>query len=176
MQVVLICILAMAYPVVHVLNGFVFEFAEITPHIALIYLPAFLRLFNVLVLGPRDGTVATLLGGLLLMRSFEDSTLMGLLNILCSAGGPLAALYLFKFYTKRQVDLTSLRDLGVLALLYAPANALLHHLLWVQLDPQQLSTPSQVLWMTVGDLLGTLLGAYALKLGMGWHKTSRIKS
>ncbi len=174
MQYVLVAALAAIYPLVHIFNGIAFKFAEITPHIGLIYLPAFLRLFNVLILKPRDGTLATLLGGVLLMQYFNDSTVVGLLNVACSAGGPLVALYLFKLHHKRKVKLTSLRDLTVLSLIYAPANALLHHLVWSQLDPSQLAEPVQVLWMTLGDLFGALLGAYILKWGVQWHRTRRI--
>lgn len=163
MQFALVGILAVAYPLLHLFNAVAFRFAEVSPHIGLIYLPAFLRLFNVLVLGPRDGTLATLLGGVLLMRHFNDSSLVGLLNIACSAGGPLIALGLFRLYFRRRHDLTSLQDLTWLTLLYAPANALLHHLMWSQLAPRELATPLQVLWMTVGDLLGALLGAYAMR-------------
>lgn len=163
MNFLLIIALALAYPVVHIVNSVVFAFAEITPHIGLVYLPAFLRLFNVLVLGPRDGTLATLLGGLLLMRYFDETTTVGLLNIVCSAGGPLLAFYLFKLHYRRAFDLASLRDLSILTLIYAPANALLHHLLWAWLYPSFLESWTQVLWMTVGDVSGALLGAYALR-------------
>jgi len=162
MQLVLISILGMVFPLLHVLNGRLFSFAELTPHIGLIYLPAFLRLFNILILKPRDGTLATVLGGLLLMRALDTTSLVEVLNIGCSSGGPLIALYLFTHFYKREVNLTSPRDLTVLTFLYAPANALLHHLLWSQLDPSQLQAPIQVLWMIVGDIAGTLLGAYSL--------------
>lgn len=162
MQLTLILILGVLYPLTHILNGKLFAFAEITPHIGLIYLPAFLRLLNVLILKPRDGTLATLLGGVLLMQVFDNSTLVELLNIACSTGGPLIALYLFKLYFKREVNLTSPQDLAALTFLYAPANALLHHVMWSQLDPSQLQAPLQVLWMILGDITGTLLGAYCL--------------
>lgn len=162
MQFILICVLAVAFPIVHLLNSHLFAFAEISPHIGLVYLPAFLRLFNVLVLKPRDGTLATLLGGLLLMRYFNDSTLIGLLNIVCSTGGPLIALFLFHVFRKRAVELTSPKDLATLTLMYAPANALLHHVMWSQLDPAQLEAPKQVLWMILGDITGTLVGGYLL--------------
>ena len=174
MQYVLVVALAVIYPLVHIFNGIAFKFAEVTPHIGLIYLPAFLRLFNVLILKPRDGTLATVLGGVLLMHHFNDSTVVGLLNVVCSAGGPLVALYLFKWHYKREFELTSLRDLTVLALIYAPANALLHHLMWSQLDPRQLAAPAQVLWMTLGDIFGALIGAYMLKMSVRWYKTRRI--
>ena len=135
MNFLLIIVLAIAYPIVHIANGAVFRFAEITPHVGLIYLPAFLRLFNVLVLGPRDGTLATVLGGLLLTYHFDEAQAVALLNVLCSAGGPLIATYVFRLYFRRSFDLSSIKDLSILTLIYATANALLHHLLWALLDP-----------------------------------------
>ncbi len=174
MQFALIGLFAAAYPLLHIFNSVAFRFTEVSPHIALIYLPAFLRLFNVLVLGPRDGTLATLLGGMLLMRYFNDSSLLSLLNIVCSAAGPLIAIGLFKLYLRRPHELTSLKDLTRLTLLYAPANALLHHLVWSQLAPEQLSTPIQVLWMTLGDLFGALLGAYVMRLCIRRYRIWRM--
>ncbi len=174
MQWILMASLGLAYPLLHVANGVVFQFAEVSPHIGLIYLPAFLRPFNVLVLGPRDGTLATLLGGALLMRYFDDSTPVALLNIVCSAGGPLVALALFRLYFKRPHDLSALKDLTVLTLIYAPANALLHHLMWSLLAPEQLARPTQVLWMVLGDLTGALLGAYAMRYAIRRYRMSRM--
>ena len=52
MHIVLILALAVLYPATHILNGWLFEFATITESVSLIYLPAFLRLFHLLVLGP----------------------------------------------------------------------------------------------------------------------------
>lgn len=163
MSALLIIAFAVLFPIVHMANGWLFKFAEITPHISLIYLPAFLRLANVLVLGPRNGTLATLLGGVLLMRTFDDHSIVGLLNIGCSAFGPLVALYIFKTYTRRNFELTSIQDLGILTVVYAIANAVLHHLVWSVLDKSQLTEPIQVLWMVLGDIFGALIGAYALK-------------
>jgi hypothetical protein len=174
MNALLILVLALAYPMVHIANGFVFSFAEITPHIGLVYLPAFMRLFNVLVLGPLAGTLATFLGGMLLMRYFDEGLTLALLDVGCSAGGPLVALCLFKAGWRRDVDLSSLKDLTLLTLMYAPSNALLHHLMWSWLDPSRLTSPSQLLWMTLGDLLGALLGAYVLRWGVRRYKSADL--
>lgn len=166
MNILLILVSALVYPLVHILNGWLFRFAEITPHIGLVYLPAFLRLAHVLILGRVSGTLATLLGSLLLMWHFDTDFSTSLLNSLCSAGGPLVALYLFRWHTGRDVALTSLKDLTLLTLIYAIANAVLHHTAWSVVDPSQLQAPVQVVWMIVGDILGTLLGAYILRWGI----------
>jgi uncharacterized membrane protein YfcA len=97
------------------------------------------------------------------MRTFDDHSIVGLLNIGCSAFGPLVALYIFKTYTRRNFELTSIQDLGILTVVYAIANAVLHHLVWSVLDKSQLTEPIQVLWMVLGDIFGALIGAYALK-------------
>jgi hypothetical protein len=39
---------------------------------------------------------------IVLMQTFNDNSIVGLLNILCSATGPLIALYVFK-YRQRQI-------------------------------------------------------------------------
>ena len=53
--------------------------------------------------------------------------------------------------------------MGVLTLMYALSNAVLHHLVWSVVDPSKLSEPIQVVWMVLGDILGALLGAYLMK-------------
>jgi len=166
MNILLIIVFALVFPLVHVLNGWLFRFAEITPHIAWIYLPAFLRLAHVLILGRVSGTLATLLGSLLLMWHFDADFPTALVNSLCSAGGPLLALSLFRWHSGRDVALTSLKDLTWLTLIYAISNAVLHHTAWSVVDPSQLKAPVQVVWMIVGDVLGTLLGAYILRWGI----------
>lgn len=154
---------AVVYPFLHIANGWIFTSLEITPHVGLIYLPAFMRLLNVLVLGKIRGTLATALGGIFLMQMMGDHSFVGLLNVLCSASGPLLALMVFRFYTGRDVSLLSLKDLGLVTLGYCLANAIIHHLIWTLFDPGQLVAPQQLLWMMLGDFNGALIGAYALK-------------
>lgn len=155
---------AIAFPLVHLFNGWLFGFAEITPSIGLIYLPAFLRLFNVLVLGLIKGTLATFAGGLLLMLMLGGSgSIVEILSIVCSAGGPLVAVLAFRLTRGRPAQIGSLHDVAVVALIYCAANALLHHLMWSFFDPSQLASPLNLFWMALGDFNGALLGAYALK-------------
>jgi hypothetical protein len=175
MNILLIIVFALVFPLVHILNGWIFRFAEITPHIGLIYLPAFLRLAHVLILGRVSGTLATLLGSLLLMWYSGDNFATALLNGLCSAGGPLVALCLFRWHVGRDVELTSLKDLTLLTLIYAIANAVLHHTAWSIVDPSQLQAPVQVVWMIAGDILGTLLGAYILRWGIFRYRYYKLE-
>lgn len=159
----LLLLSASIYPLLHVANGWAFGFLEITPNIALVYLPAFLRLLNVLVFGKVCGTLATALGGIFLMLVLNDHTFVSLLNVLCSVSGPLIALMVFRYYSGRDVSLQSLKDLGLVTLGYCLANALVHHLVWTVFDAAQLVSWQQVGWMVLGDFNGALIGAYALK-------------
>ena len=96
MHILLILALAVLFPATHILSGWLFEFATLNENISLIYMPAFLRLFNLLILGPLFGTLATILGGLLLTTQFNEPLGIELLNVACSSAGPLMALIGFK--------------------------------------------------------------------------------
>jgi hypothetical protein len=164
MHLLLILALAVLFPAVHILNGWLFDFATITNHISLIYLPAFLRLFNLLILGPVFGSLTTFLGGLLLIMQFNNESMaLLLLYIVCSCTGPLLSLWLFKFTFKRNLRLSSLRDLTILVITYSFLNAVLHSTVWLFVDSSETFSVSGALWMFVGDFNGALLGAYLMK-------------
>ncbi|MDO9277075.1 MAG: hypothetical protein Q7U05_00750 [Polaromonas sp.] len=162
-ELFLILLSAVVFPLLHMANAWAFSSLEITPHVGLIYLPAFIRLLNVLVLGKVRGTLATALGGIFLMQLSSDHSLVGVVNVLCSALAPVLAVMVFRFYSGRDVSLLSLKDLGIVTLGYCIANAVFHHLAWSLLDPYQVVKPHQLLWMMLGDFNGALIGAYALK-------------
>lgn len=164
MHALLILALAILFPVVHILGDWLFQFAEISPHISLIYLPAFLRILNLLVLGSWYGSLATFFGSSLLLYYVNDPLWLGLLNVACSCASPLAALFLFKLQSDRAVSLSSLKDLTVLILLYCLVNSLIHHAAWAVFDPSLLKNPLDAFWMFMGDLNGSLLGTYLIKL------------
>jgi hypothetical protein len=163
LEIRLILLSAVLFGLLHTVNGWIFSFAQVTPHIGWIYLPAFLRLVNVLVLGNLRGTVATALGGVLLMLVSGSISGVGFLNVASSCSGPLIAVALFRFQTGREVSLVSLKDLAALTLAYCVANALAHHLIWTLFDPAQVLTPEQLAGMMVGDFSGAMIGAYGLK-------------
>ena len=163
MNIALVGGLAILFAVVHMANGWVFQSFEISPHVGLVYLPAFLRLFNVLILGVVKGSLATLIGGVLLLVYFNDEPVAGVLNVLCSLSGPLLALGLFRLVFKRPVHLGALRDLVILAALSCLFNSSLHHAVWTWIDPAQVSTPWQWLWMGLGDFAGCIIGVGLMK-------------
>jgi hypothetical protein len=148
----------------HLLNGWVFQFVAFSQHISLIYLPGFLRLANVLILGLVWGTAATAFGGLLLAGFWSNESLfLSLCNLCVSATSALLAVLLMRALQGRKIALSRLMDLLQLALLYALLNALVHHLLWTYLDPSQLIAPVQLLYMVVGDINGAVIGALVLR-------------
>jgi hypothetical protein len=163
LEFLLIPLFALLFALVHVASVNFLAFAEISPHVSLIYLPAFFRLLNVLLLGKFRGTLATALGGMLLMQGLDGINLIGFMNVACSASGPLLALWLFERIHGRPVSLICLKDLALVTVVYCAANAGVHHMVWTIFDPRQLASPEMVLWMMLGDLNGALIGAYALK-------------
>jgi hypothetical protein len=149
----------------HLLNAWLFQAVAISDHISLIYLPAFFRLFNVLVLGLLWGTLGTAIGGVLLLAWTHDATLwIGLFNICVSAGVAAVSVVLLQVLLRRRLSITRLNDLLLLSVLYALMNALMHHVLWTIVDPSQLLYPRQVFEMMLGDLGGAVLGAWLLRL------------
>ena len=168
MNLLLTLFLALLFSALHVLNAWLFEFANLSSHVSLIYLPAFLRMFNILVMGPLYGTLATFIGGIILLFWFNEPLSLGLLNIVASCAGPLIAMMSFRIYFKRRIQLTSLKDLAIVTVIYAICNSLLHHAIWSILDSDQLIETNSSIWMFVGDLNGALLGAYLFKASLDY--------
>lgn len=148
---------------VHLLNGWLLSNFEVTSHISFIYMPSFLRLANVLVLGMFWGTAATAIGGVMLMWWSTDSWLLDLCHTVISAGVAGLSIFAMQILLQRRLSISKLSDLLKLALFYALLNALAHHLVWSFLDPSKLVDPNQVLYMVIGDINGAVLGALALR-------------
>ena len=175
MHNLLILALAVLFPATHILSGWLFDFATINENISLIYLPAFLRLFNLLVLGPLFGTLATILGGLLLMTQLNEALEIALLNIACSSAGPLIAMLGLRIYWNRRPKLTSLHDLVTLTLIYCVCNSLIHHVTWVLIGYSEAFDVAEAVWMFLGDLNGALLGAYLMKAVLDYLEKKGFK-
>ena len=143
----------------HLFNGWVFQQFELSVNISWVYLPAFLRVAYVLVLGPVWGFSTIFLGSLLLSNDFDDKLLHNITNSLASALGPVLALGLFRLMKERAFQISRLSDLVQMCLLYALLNALLHHVAWSYNQPYQFLSPDQLPIMVIGDLTGAVLGA-----------------
>lgn len=164
-QAILIGVAAVLFPCVHIFNAWAFQSLEFSPHICLIYLPAFLRLANVLILGNVLGTVATALGGFLLALWSNNVTVVEAMNVLASSTSGVVSVWLFQLFKERTVRLMVLRDLLQLVLLYALVNALLNHVAWTLVEEEALITVHQLPLMVLGDFFGAMLGAILFNWG-----------
>lgn len=164
-QVVIGGLAAVLFPLVHVFNGWAFDAFEFSHHISLIYLPAFLRLANVLVLGQAWGTLTTALGGVLLAIWNNNVTWVEGMNVLASSTSGLLSVWLFQIIKERPVRLLEMKDLLQLVMLYALMNALLNHVAWTLVEQDALITVHQLPMMVIGDFLGALLGALLFSWG-----------
>ena len=143
----------------HYLNNWIFKLVEFSGHVNWIYLPAFLRLANVLILGPVFGSMATAIGVSIICLVQGDPLVVTALKSLASVLGPLISFQIFKIFTGREVYISHLRDLLVLAAIYSVLNALIHHIAWALVEPDQFLSVSQLPIMIIGDLVGACLGA-----------------
>ena len=158
-RVVLVIVCAALFSATHLGNAWLFQYLSVSDHISWIYLPAFLRLMYVLVLGTWWGFAAIFLGSLALAVNLSEHLNQALVNAACSALSPVLAVWLFRILKERSLVLTHLRDLIELSLLYALLNALLHHINWAVQQPDQFFSALQLPIMVAGDLLGAALGA-----------------
>lgn len=158
-KLLLLTLCAPLFAAAHLFNGWVFEHWELSSHIAWVYLPAFLRVAYVLVLGPAWGFAAVFIGSLLLGGGFDENLMQASTNALASALGPVLALWLFKVLKERPLQISRLSDLLQMCILYALLNALVHHAAWSYNQPDQLMSVHQMPIMVVGDLAGAVLGS-----------------
>ncbi len=162
--VILILIAGLLYAALHHFNEWAFYFTSLTGHINWIYLPAFLRLANVIVLGYYAGSIATGLGVMFLYVINPSTFPTLILNTLAAILSPLLAFWVFKILKNREVSITYLKDLMQLAVIYALMNSITHHLAWICVEPDQLFSFNQVPIMFIGDLVGAFVGALVFNL------------
>ena len=153
------------YCATHTLNAWLFKYLEFSDHISFLYLPSFLRLVNVLVLGLVWGSLGTAIGGALLMftMSWQEPWPLAIANILVSAGCAALSVAVMEILQKRKLALTRLSDLLKLAVLNALLNSLIHHAVWSVLEPSLLVNVNQLPYMLMGDINGAVVGALMLR-------------
>jgi len=165
-KLLLLSLCAPLFAGAHLSNAWLFEQLELSKHISWIYLPAFLRIAYVLVLGPAWGFAALFLGGMFLGGGRDDNLLQTLINSTASALGPILAMLLFRVLKERPLQISRTTDLLHLCGLYAMLNALIHHAAWSIIQPDQLMAVSQMPVMVIGDMVGALIGAMLFTLVM----------
>ena len=165
-KIIWLALCAPLFAATHLANAWLFDHISVSNHINWIYLPAFLRVAYVLILGPVWGFTAIFFGSSILGFSFNENLLQALLNAGASAFSPVLALVLFTLLKERALRIAQPSDLIQMCLLYALLNAVVHHFLWAYQQPEQLMSVSQLPIMIVGDLAGALLGAFLFTLIM----------
>jgi hypothetical protein len=165
-KIIWLALCAPLFAATHLVNAWLFDHISVSNHINWIYLPAFLRVAYVLILGPVWGFTAIFVGSSLLGASFNENQLQASLNAGASAIGPVLALVLFRLLKERSLRIAQPSDLMQMCLLYALINAVVHHFCWAYQQPEQLLSVSQLPIMVIGDLAGALLGAFLFTLLM----------
>ena len=165
-KIIWLALCAPLFAATHLANAWLFDHISVSNHINWIYLPAFLRVAYVLILGPVWGFTAIFVGSSLLGASFNENLLQASLNAGASAIGPVLALVLFRLLKERSLRIAQPSDLMQMCLLYALINAVVHHFCWAYQQPEQLLSVSQLTIMVIGDLAGALLGAFLFTLLM----------
>lgn len=151
-------------------NEALFQRFEFANGINWVFLPAGLRLLATLVFGGA-GAIGLLIAGLLLnFYHFQfDGTGRMIAGAIAGAAGPYLV-YRFGVWRYRfsasLIHLTS-RRLLLLVLMCSAASPLLHHL-WMLYDGHTHGWVQSYLAMFVGDLNGTLLVIYAIKLALAF--------
>jgi len=159
-KIIWLALCAPLFAATHLANAWLFDHISVSNHINWIYLPAFLRVAYVLILGPVWGFTAIFVGSGLLGASFNEKQLQASLNAGASPIGPVLALVLFRLLKERSLRIAQPSDLMQMCLLYALINAVVHHFCWAYQQPEQLLSVSQLPIMVIGDLAGALLGAF----------------
>jgi hypothetical protein len=132
-----------------------------------IYLPAGMRLLCTLAFGGA-GAVGILIASWItcVFYFFPDDPLRSFAGGIASAAAPYLVYKLAQKFYGLQSSLVNLsaKRLLLLAVLYSFGNPLLHHL-WLLLRGDALQGSGFIV-MVVGDLLGTLVILYTVKLGL----------
>ncbi len=165
-KIIGVALCAPLFAATHLANAWLFEHLSLSNHISWVYLPAFLRVVYVLILGSWWGFMAIFMGSLALGGGLDENLFQALMNAGASGLGPVVALGLFKLLKERKLQLSRPSDLIQMCLLYALVNAVIHHFNWAYQQPDQLMSVSQLPIMIVGDLVGALLGALLFTLLM----------
>lgn len=147
------------------LNDWAFHFLEKTQAASWIFMPAALRLIAVLVWG-LPGALGLWIGAIVTSSQvFGIWTPAVLIAAPMSSLAPLLAVTLMREPLALKPDLggLSVGDLTQLALANATCSALLHSLVFLGLNDHR-ADPADIFTMLIGDLVGTLVVLYALKL------------
>lgn len=147
------------------INQEVFTHSSFVQGINWIFLPSGVRLLSTLLVGV-DGFFGLLLAGLLtdFLYWFPHDPVRATAGAILGSAAPYLVYRLAREYYGLRASLSNLtaKRLLVLAVAYAVANPLFHHL-WFTLTGKTENFFESLFSMFVGDLTGTLLMLYAMK-------------
>ena len=148
------------------INQEVFTHSEFLRGVNWVFLPAGIRLLSTLLLGA-DGAIGLLVAGLLVdfLYFFPHDPVRSIVGAILGSVAPYAVYRLARERYGLQASLVNLtpKRLLVLVLVYSIASPLLHHV-WFALRGDTDNIVERFVAMFVGDLSGTLIVIYTLKL------------
>lgn len=158
------------------LNGWLFSALEVHRGANWIFLPAGLRLLNTLLLGG-EGAIGLLLASFVLsFGSVHNDPITAAVAPFISAGAPYL-IYRFALARGLPSSLEKLTpaSLSVLIVTYAAASSFLHSV-WYSMRGVSQSFFSGFSAMFIGDLIGTMIIIYAIKLLITiWDKVKKTR-
>lgn len=162
-----IALSALGFYLLFQLNDLLFQWLDYSYGVSWLFLPSGLRLALVLVFGGQ-GAIGVILGSLCIALEDGKQPMEALLTALVSGLAPWMARWISLRYLDLRVDLSNLR-LPILlktAVLFALVSAVSHQLLFVSLGLSE-GFVSSTSVMVIGDLAGTLVMLYGVKLLVG---------
>lgn len=164
---VVIALSALGFYLLFHLNNLLFQWLDYSYGVSWLFLPSGLRLALVLVFGGQ-GAIGVILGSLCIALEVGKQPIEALLTALVSGLAPWMARWISLRYLDLRADLSNLR-LPILlktAVLFALVSAVSHQLLYVSLGLSE-GFVSSTSVMVIGDLAGTLVMLYGVKLLLG---------
>lgn len=166
---------ALFYVALFLLNGFLFSALDYSAGVAWIFLPSGVRLVAVLLFD-KWGALGVALGALML--AFHDLRLTDPETVAvaaCISGlAPLLARQICLNLTDLDVNLTALTAIGLLrvTVIFSATSAGLHQA-WFAWRGVASFTPSSLLVMFCGDMVGAILVLYAAKAALSLDARQR---
>lgn len=168
MQITMVLATIVLFLLMLALNEWLFKYAEFVPGINWIYLPAGVRLLSTLLFGGA-GAIGLLIVSWLVsfLYFFPDDFMRAFVGGIVATIAPYAVYKFAQHAFGLHASLANLTPGRLLICIVACslASPLLHHL-WFALHGDRHPLLSGFLVMFVGDLNGTLLVVYAVKVGL----------